>query len=267
MPEGDTLHKIARAMAPHLDGRLLERIELRGRDASLSGHFVRHVRARGKNLLIELDNGLVLRSHLGLHGSWHRYAPNERWRRPSWQASLTLQTAGDVFVCFNAKDVDVTDARKLSLHPVVGQLGPDLLEENVDFDLILRRAHTNVRQDDFVVDLLLNQSVASGIGNVYKNEVLFLCRLFPGTPAALLPDTKLRQLFQAAWKLMRANLGGGIRRTTDERSTGRARYWIYERGGKGCFVCRETIQYDRMGRKLRSTYWCPRCQPSEWNHL
>lgn len=266
MPEGDTLHKVADALAPRLVGRSLEKVQLRGWSSSLSGEIVREVRAVGKNLLIELASGLVLRSHLGLHGSWHRYALHETWRRPRRQASMILWTRTDVFVCFNAKTSECLETRRLSVHPV-GRLGPDLLADDVDLDEILRRARSLSGNDSLVVDTLLNQNVASGIGNVYKNEVLFLCGVHPHTPPSRLDDESLKGLYRSARHLMKSNLMGGIRTTTRDKKGRRLvdapRHWVYGRAGRPCLQCGVTIQFSRLGSIPRSTYWCPQCQTSK----
>ena len=78
VPEGDTIHKLAGAIAPRLTGRVLERFDLAAdRTLDLSGRRVEAVEARGKHLLVTLEGDLVLRTHLGMHGSWHRYRRGE----------------------------------------------------------------------------------------------------------------------------------------------------------------------------------------------
>jgi endonuclease-8 len=266
MPEGDTLHKIADFLAPRLEGDRLEQVELRGRASRLSGEVVRSVNAVGKHLLIEFENGLVLRSHLGMHGSWHRYAPNESWRKPPHQASIVLRTETDVYVCFNAKSVDCSEARKLKFHPVLGPLGPDLLTDDLELDNVILRARERAGPQNIVADVLLNQKVASGIGNVYKCEVLFLHKLHPETLLEQLDDETLRCVYDTARKLMHDNLGGGARRTIQTSTNvpvrpDAPRHWVYGRVGKPCFKCGATVECRRIGTIPRTTYWCPRCQP------
>ena len=99
MPEGDTIHKVATAIAPRLEGQRLARFELRG-DATLDlrGRRVERVSARGKHLYVDVEGDLVVRTHLGMHGSWHRYAVDEPWQRPRRQATVVLGTDENVFV-------------------------------------------------------------------------------------------------------------------------------------------------------------------------
>lgn len=262
MPEGDTLHNIADVMAPKLVGQTLLRIQVLGElPLSHQTPAVVDVRAVGKNLLIELDTGFVLRSHLGLHGSWHRYSREERWQKSERKASLVLWTERDVFVCFNAKAVECIDKKKLSLHVPLRRLGPDLLSKTVDLDAVVARARSQSEPEEILCDMLLNQSIASGIGNVYKSETLFVCRTHPLKNIHLIDDETLRSLYGAARQLMQANLGSADRRTTGKAGFNIPRLWVYGRAGQACLECGTTIQKQQMGRKPRLTFWCPRCQP------
>src|SRR3954464_6371171 len=85
MPEGDTLHRTARGLAPHLVGRAVTaaRVPPGGPQVQrIVGATIWAVEAVGKNLLIRFDNGLEVRTHLRMNGSWHRYRPGEAWRGP-----------------------------------------------------------------------------------------------------------------------------------------------------------------------------------------
>lgn len=261
MPEGDTIHKLASALAPRLVGRRLVRFRARhDPELDLAGRLVEGVRAHGKHLFVALDGGLELRSHLGMHGSWHRYAPGERWKRPERQASLVLATDEDVLVCFLAAEVELLRAGSLRARDVERGLGPDLAADGCDLDEVLLRARARVGGDTLVVDVLLDQRVAAGIGNVYKSEVLFLEEVAPRTPAAVLDDGVLRRLYERARELLRANLRGGPRVTRPQQD-GAGELWVYRRAGRPCHRCAAPIATQRLGRGRRSTYWCPRCQP------
>jgi len=261
MPEGDTVHKLARYLRPALVGRTLRAGEVRGRpDVALAGRRVREVFARGKHLFCELDGDLVLRSHLGLHGSWHRYAVGEPWRVPERQASLVLATERDVYVCFHAKQVELLDARRGARDGRFADLGPDLVLGVPDAALVDRRVAAFADPDAPVVDVLLDQRVASGIGNVYKSEVLFLEGVHPLTRLRALGTEGLLRLYATAHRLLGRNLTGGPRVTRGRRD-GAGDLWVYGRRGCPCFECGAPIEARRTGRGNRSTSWCPRCQP------
>src|SRR5690242_8244315 len=127
MPEGDTLYRTAAGLRPHLVGRAVTaaRARLPGPQVDrLIGATITGVDAHGKHLLIRFDNGLELRSHLGMHGSWHRYRPGERWRRAPARAKLVLEVPGAVAVCFDAPTLELFETRIEAIHPVLAKLGP-----------------------------------------------------------------------------------------------------------------------------------------------
>src|SRR5215212_9300060 len=131
MPEGDTLHRTASGLAPHLVGRPISAARVRPGGPQVErvvGSTVTEVVALGKNLLIRFDNGLEIRTHLRMTGSWHRYRPGERWRRSPARARLVLEVPGAVAVCFDAPVVELFETRAEALHPTLAGLGPDLLD-------------------------------------------------------------------------------------------------------------------------------------------
>ena len=114
MPEGDTLFRTAAGLRPFLVGRTVTAASARqpGPQAErLVGVAVTEVEAQGKNLLVRFANGLEIRTHLGMHGSWHRYRPGEPWRRPPARARLVLEVPGSVAVCFDAPTVELFEQR------------------------------------------------------------------------------------------------------------------------------------------------------------
>src|SRR4249920_218802 len=143
MPEGDTLHRTAAGLAPYLVGRPVTAARVRAGGGPqverVVGATIESVEANGKNLLIRFDNGLELRTHLRMGGSWHRYRPGERWLRAPSRARLVLEVPGAVAVCFDAPTVELFEQRVESLHPTLSQLGPDLLKEPVDIGEAVRR--------------------------------------------------------------------------------------------------------------------------------
>ena len=105
------------------------------------------IETQGKNLLLSFSNGLEVRTHLKLYGSWHRYRPGERWRKPESRARLVLEVAGAVAVCFDAPTVEMFEQRTESLHPALAPLGPDLLSPTFDRAEALRRLRDRSRAE------------------------------------------------------------------------------------------------------------------------
>ena len=261
MPEGDTVHKVAAVLADLLEGRELTAGELRDHPGvPLAGRRVERVEAVGKHLLVRMNERLELRSHLGMTGSWHRYAPGERWKRPARQASIVLATDDDVVVCFNAKEVECLRAGGIRAQDLRRGLGPDLAAaDEPRLSEILDRARRRAGADAPLIDVLLDQRIACGIGNVYKSELLFLERLHPERTLGATDDGTLESIYGRARRLLRDNLGPGVR-ITRRRSDGRGGLWVYRRAGRPCLECGAPVETARLGFGRRSTYWCPACQ-------
>jgi endonuclease VIII len=270
MPEGDTLYRIALGLRPHLVGREVIAAAARQpgpRAEKLVGATVTEVESVGKHLLIRFDSGLELRSHLGMHGSWHRYAPAERWRRPPSRARLVIEVPGAVVVCFDAPTVELFETRVEPIHRVLTGLGPDLMVPDFDAataDEARRRLRDPSRAGLTVAEALLDQGALAGIGNVYKSEVLFVEGVHPFRSVADVEDATLSRLIETARRLLLANREGGGRVTTGAGAADRLRggsLWVYGRAGRPCRRCGRVILDRRHGRLNRRTFWCPGCQP------
>jgi len=277
MPEGDTVRRVADYLRPRLAGRPIDTGHVRHRpDIVLEGRRIEEVYPRGKHLFFALDDDTLLRSHLGMHGSWHRYPAGVAWRRPAGQASIVLRVDGQDYVCFLAEDVEHLRAHGARQRQIEGRLGPDLLAADVDFGRILERARRFLDPEALVCDLLLDQRVAAGIGNIFKSEVLFVASTHPGRRAGDLDDAQVTRLFRTGQELLQRNVerepritrlpGEGDaagRRSPRPRGlppTDRGGLWVYRRAGRPCFRCGAPIARDLMGRTWRATYWCDRCQ-------
>ena len=265
MPEGDTLHRTAARLRPALEGATLERFEaprLLG-DRPTPGVGIRTVEAVGKHLLIHFDDGLTLRTHLGMPGSWHLYRAGERWRKPRHLLRALVAVPGWEAVCFSAPTVQTYrpatpgGALGRDLDPI-GHLGPDLCVAEPDLDEAVRRFATVPDPGTEIAVALLDQRIAAGIGNVYKSEVLHRCRVSPFAPVADVPEAQRRQLLEVAARLLRHNLTT-TRRTTVAGPPGSLA--VYGRARRPCPVCGTPVRMVRQGEQARSTYWCPRCQP------
>lgn len=261
MPEGDTLHRIAQALGPALAGRPIDRLEVHdaGEIPELRGRRVTRVEARGKHLLVHIEGGWTLRTHLGMEGKVRKLHARER--RP--RASAVIVSGDDAFVVVHAYRAELVRTTALRTHPRLSRLGPDLLEEPPDLDAAVRRARIAANAGREIADVLLDQRVAAGIGNVWKSEVLFDRRIHPRMLVGALNTDQLRELFGTAARLMRANLA--TRRRTSvplsrRRQPNSDRLWVYGRAGKPCHECSTPIQRFLQGDMARSTYLCPRCQ-------
>lgn len=267
MPEGDTIHRAAATLQRALAGKQVVRFETvlpmlaRVDDqTAVRGRTVERVHAEGKHLVIDFSGDLHLRTHMRMNGSWHIYRPGERWQRPRIDMRIVVATEDFVAVAFNVPVAEFHDASSLARQEDLRKIGPDLLQESYDQDEALKRM--KARADREIADVLLNQRVVAGIGNVFKSEVLFATGVNPFRKVEELSDSTLRMLLKNARAQMLQNVGPDAapsRRTM--RSLDRSQLlWVYSRGGEPCRRCGTKIEYRKQGPNARGTYWCPKCQ-------
>jgi endonuclease-8 len=265
MPEGDTIHRIANQLAP-LVGQTLERVTTQGIERNVAGQIVASVAAHGKHLVIELADGAQLRMHLGMNGRFRRYprADGEAAlsRMSPGRASLALVVVDAVYLWVQAKTVEVSHRRSPMRGLAVASLGPDVLAD--DFDCRLAASRAALHGSRTIADVLLDQRVVAGIGNIYKNEALWHCQVDPRARVDALDDEILTALYAAARTLMRASLGDSPRKARDALAPSEPvpsdRYAVYSRGGQPCRRCGATITGYQLGEPARWTWSCPRCQ-------
>ena len=262
MLEGDNVLQVARVLGRELPGRTLDRVELKDRGviAELAGRRVEGIDTQGKHMLVHLEGGWSLRVHLGMHGRWTRLHARER--RP--RDPTVVLVAGDAaWVCSRSYRAETVRTETLRFHPKLSRLGPDLLAEPAPIAEAVRRASLPAHGGREIGDLLMDQRVACGIGNIYKSEVLFECHVHPRARVHKLGEETVRTLYETAARLMRLNLL--IRRSRPvplrRRATPSARrFFVYRRAGKRCVECGTAIERFLQGEMGRSTYFCPLCQ-------
>lgn len=257
MPEGDTVFQAAGRLRAALEGRTLERSDVRVpafATVDLAGRRVDEVVSRGKHLLIRVGD-VSIHSHLKMDGAWHVYEPGERWRRPAHTARIVLETAEHHAVGFSLGVLELLPRDRED--DAVGHLGPDLLGPEWDAAV----AVANLRADPGrpIGLALLDQRVLAGLGNVYRAELCFLRGVLPTRPVGEVPD--LEGLVALAHRLITLNRDRPARVTTG--NVLRDRLWVYGRGGQPCRRCGTRIRHGQLGETeltLREVWWCPTCQ-------
>lgn len=257
MPEGDTIHVQAALLRRAIGDR-----EVTGFEAPRltppfpqPGEVVTGVEARGKHLLVRFSGGLIVHTHHRMTGSWRVYGLGQRWARSRTSARVVIACGDTTAVCHTSPVVEVLDEAAVRRHPELRRLGPDLCLPDADIDEAVRRWARMVAGDTQVGDALLHQGVSSGIGNVYRSEVLWVHRLHPTTPSRQVPEPLRAALLRTASEQLRANLTPGPRTTV---SGGLA---VYGRAGRACRRCGAAIEVAHLGGNARIAYWCPVCQP------
>ncbi len=257
MPEGDSLEFVARRLQP-LVGRVptietpLPRHAPLQLARRLADQEITEVEARGKHLLIHFASGLTIHSHLRMSGRWEVGAPGRPTRRPRATAWLILATEETEALLFNGPVLELLTPAQVGLHPALRRLGGDVLDCDFDESAAVARARRGPTEQT-VADVLLDQRVLAGVGNVWKSEALFDRQLDPWTRATDLDDVVLGALLARAAAMMRAHVASGAARRPVR---------IYGRANRPCPSCGTRIRARAQGDEGRRTYWCPRCQPS-----
>lgn len=260
MPEGDTVWLVARRLDEALSGHVLTRADLRVpayANADLVGATVLATLARGKHLLTRFDDGRTLHTHLRMDGMWHLYRPGTPWHGgPDHQVRVLLSTDEWDAIGYRLPVVDLLATADEDT--VVGHLGPDLLDPAFDRAEALRRLAADPDREIGVA--LLDQRSLAGIGNMYKDETLFVRRTSPWTRTADVDD--LGALVDQAQRFLQRNKDHAAQITTGDPRRG-FEHWVYGRGGRPCRRCGTRIRTADQGAApyARLTAWCPGCQP------
>lgn len=284
MPEGDTVHRTCRRLHEALAGRVLLAADLRWpgiATANLTGATVLEVVARGKHILIRLDSGWTLHSHLRMEGQWRLehtvpagVAPpgrdprgRERLDRGErGRAVSSRPRAGDVRAVLVTGEWTAIGVRLGMLDLVrtsnertlVGHLGPDVLDPGFDTEL----AVANLGSSGTTIGAaLLEQRNLAGIGTLWASESLFLEGRHPWAMVADLTPAQLSAVVGRARRLMLATLPHAVQSSTGSRREG-ARTYVHARSGYPCRRCGTTIRVARIGppTRERSMFYCPACQ-------
>lgn len=332
MPEGHSVHRIARQFDRNYVGRRVMASSPQGRfveGASLiDGRAAASVRAVGKQMFLEFEGDLWLRVHLGMYGAWDFAgeilvdptiaSANGRMgqtnqRGTDLEGDPVFDAAGEnsltsigaprrtrVHVRMSEQTTGLAEEDDQWPPPVVGQvrlrlmtditcadlrgptacqiqdpdevaatiakLGPDpLVDDAAEGE---ERFVASVRKRATPIGLLLmDQAVVSGIGNVYRAEMLFRANLDPHTPGRDVPEELVRGLWRDWVRLLSIGVETGQMMTMDDLDPDayrRAmahrddRHWVYHRAGLPCRVCGTEIVLEEMG--ARKLYWCPVCQ-------
>jgi formamidopyrimidine-DNA glycosylase len=268
VPEGHTLHRLAREHQRLFGGHVVRASSPQGRFADgaarIDGSVLRRAEAYGKHLLHHYESGALLHVHLGLYGKFTtgageppepRGALRLRLTGNDWWTDLRGATACEL----------IEPAERLLL---LARLGPDPLHpSSAGAAADGRRAFERIaRSKTSIAALLMDQQVVAGVGNVYRAELLFRHRVDPFRPGASMPA----ELWDAMWSdlvsLMRHGVRVGQIITVHRAHRARQRgplsreeaVYVYRRHGLPCRICGTTVRTQELvGRNL---YWCPQCQ-------
>ena len=275
MPEGDTIFRTARNLGRALVGRPVTSFRSTfpwlmrfNDDTPLIGQTVDRVEARGKWLLIFFSGGGILASHLLMNGRWHIYRRGERWQVARIHMRIAIENSEYQAVGFRVPVARMHTAQSLERDLHIACAESDLLSAEFNAEAALERLLAHAREA--VADVLLDQAVLAGAGNVFKSEICFVCGVNPFRVIGTLTRGEAEEMIACAQRLLKANVledsgdtivtyRGQRRRTTHASDPG-ASLWVYGRAGEACRRCAEPIRCRKQGADARVTFWCPRCQ-------
>ena len=182
-------------------------------------------------------------------GSWGIYRTGETWQKPRDRARVIFRTSAHEVVAFSAPIVQLLTRSELENDPVWGHSGPDPLRPDFSTKTFFRLMDAQDSRE--IGDILLDQKVIAGVGNILRIEILFRSHIHPRRQVRNLSEEEKRELLRWILKLSQTWLKG----------MGKQKSWIqiYRRSGQPCPRCGAPIQFFRQSRRI--TYACPRCQP------
>jgi endonuclease VIII len=207
----------------------------------VDGRRLESVDAVGKNLFLNFEGGITLRSHLKMKGRWRVQPLGRELTGKPW---LVLRGSAHEAVLWHGPVLELSDRARL-------RLGPDILAQPPDVDAMLANLRA-LPQHLRVGEALQVQRAVAGIGNMWMNEALFDARVSPWLTLADATHEELRAALRAAARLMHGRLDG-------ERGGRR----VYRRKGRPCSRCGGTVRSWPLGDAARMAYWCPDCQRGE----
>ncbi len=262
MPEGHTVHRTAKRFQKDFAGQQLEVTSPQGRfvDSSLvTGQKLETSEAFGKHLFLGFESGII-RVHLGIYGKWRFSRFEDAPKEPVGQVRARFLSSQNVADLVGPTACEVIDVAGFELQK--SKLGPDPLRIDPGDHELERFIARCKKSKTPIGQLLMDQSVISGIGNVYRAELLFRACVNPYQPGMQTEEQTLAGIWFDAAKLMKIGVSKGIMLTRDDYLKGvpptKDRYFVYKREGMPCRICGQEVSLALMNS--RKLYWCNSCQ-------
>ncbi|WP_010540438.1 Fpg/Nei family DNA glycosylase [Dietzia alimentaria] len=272
MPEGHTLHRLARLHTEYFAGGPVRVSSPQGRFVDhvlVDGRYFDRATATGKHLFHHYEGGLTVHIHLGLYGFFDTHLVPEGQDPPAPVGQVRMRV-GAVACNGPAHYADLRGPTRCeviddsAVDKVRARLGPDPLDPDADPAQAWERINRSARP---IGALLMDQKVLAGVGNVYRAEVLFRAGLDPFRTGRLVLEGEFRLIWDDLVALMAVGVDTGaihtIRPPHDygdlpRRGADRPRNYVYQRDGWACRVCGDEVRMQMI--EARRLFWCPTCQ-------
>jgi endonuclease-8 len=274
MSEGPEVKIVADKISSVLKGKEIEDIMSKNLDSDtknkIIGSKLEYVKTFGKNLVFKFSSGVYLRNHMMMWGKWRIYdrskydkglarsppkkskvnnysllIKSEKDVRNDSLVRLTIITKEKVLIEFNGPILQFSIDNLAEKEPIKS-LGPDCLNHQVfDKEEVKKRLLLHSKQKELLIsEALLNQKIIAGIGNKYKSEVLFICKINPFKQISQLDTIEQNHLFEEIPKLLRygyKNLGRSRPLSKCEKHSWNTKHWVFRRAGRECWICKTKI--------------------------
>jgi endonuclease-8 len=264
VPEGNTIHRLARIHTRDFGGRRVSVTSPQGRFLAeakrLDGRRFQRAEAYGKHLFHVWSGGLVVHVHLGMAGWFYRHRGEAPEPRPTVRMRLSTRDVATDLIGPPTCEIMPDFARR----ELFERLGPDPLRPDFDHEAAWTAIRKRPRRA--IGDALLDQRVLAGVGNIYRNEALFLAGIHPLRPAGRVTEEEWQRLWPGIRKLMRRGVTQAEIRTVapDEPPahplSGRGpddAFYVYQQ--EICRRCGTPIR--EFPLSARRMFACPACQP------
>lgn len=224
------------------------------------GRHLKAISRRSKYLLFEFREGGGYLSHLGMTGHW-RLGEKDSARRNHDHIRLHFGS-GRVLIYNDPRRFGFFDAfEKPTDHVLLKHLGPEPFSE--EFSSSYLKSKLQNRKGP-LKNLLMNQTIVAGIGNIYASEILFRAKIRPTRPAHRVKIDEYETLVLETRKVLQESLQHGgssfddFRHVSGKKGGFQERFSVYDREGQSCVICGHKIR--RKVQAGRSTFWCSTCQ-------
>lgn len=256
MPEGPQARRVGNIIASYRGRKLIEIAGPKSRqpwDIALP-NGVDHVEVKGKNIFIYLTGGEIIYNHMLMWGWWLPTIEPVTKKRLNTAFTFADGTTLGYFGGGTIKIVTAAEATQLT-----SRLGTDILGAPSAAE-----AFAEVKRSDLSIgEALLDQSLISGIGNIYKSEGLFIGRVNPLRSSTDVTASEFERIFNFLQPQMQADVKRSGKIITTTQAAARVGDWnfVYRRYHRPCLLCHAKIERIYQGITLaRSTYYCPTCQ-------